>query len=76
MYEEASRSRAPVPWLSRADRAAYIAGGGRLLTRVYSLPVNYRSGRRLVPIQAHSAAGRWRVWSSGHVDKSVQLAAT
>jgi YD repeat-containing protein len=32
-----------VPWMRRAASDTFFAGGGRLLTKVYPLPVNYRT---------------------------------
>jgi RHS repeat-associated protein len=52
---------AAVPWLRRADSNTFMAGAGRLVTRVYPEPINYRNGKRFVPIQTRlvSAAGRY-----------------
>jgi RHS repeat-associated protein len=47
-----ARLGAAVPWLRRADSNTFMAGGGRLVTRVYPQPINYRArGGHFLPIQ-------------------------
>lgn len=53
----AARPGARIARLSRARSNTYAAGSGRLTTRVYSEPVNYRSHGRFLPINAGLARG-------------------
>ena len=45
------RSQAPVtagaelPWLRKADSRTFVAGSGRLVTRIYPFAINYRTGK-------------------------------
>ena len=42
-----------MPWLRRADSDTYVAGSGRLVTKIYPYPVNYRtSSGAFAPIDA------------------------
>ena len=39
------RVGARLGWLSRATSSTFVAGSGRLVTRIYSVPVNYKTSR-------------------------------
>ncbi len=66
----AMRVGAEVPWLRRAESDTFVAGSGRLVTKIYPLPVNYRTSTgSFAPINAGLVASG----SSGYVQQANNL---